>query len=339
MKNIIRFLAVFVLIVGLSNTAFASSMLNNYYTYRIYNQNYNDVNAKLIEFGESINVKSKTFPDIKYAYFRTKSDNTHFFVKIYPANKDTDIFVVSDTKYDKNDNILTEFFNQSSYKYGKIPDKQAKTEYENDFIGYARKGIFEGLAVLPDCLKPVKREITKLTKKSNNKDKQKVALPYKNEAINIPLTLVNTRRYHNNTTDVSILEREYRLKYKENKYTHAYEYIIYNSGTTPLTVKKIKAGSLASIVDVEAMTLIDFDKVDVMAWIGYFPPLIFLKIPAWYRNFRVAEETTRYAKSMPENYKIPASSNIKMVIMQYRDNPKPIYFNFERNGESFVVEF
>jgi len=338
MKKIVRHLLLLVLFIGLSNSAFASSMLNNYYAYRIYDQNYSDVNAKLLEYATENNIKSTTFSEIKYAYFRTKA-TAHYFMKIYPADKHTDIFVVADTPCDKTNNPLTRMLDKYSYKYKPLHDKQAYNEYKNDFIGYARKGYFQGLAVLPDCLKPVKNEVTKLTKKSNKKEKQKVALPYKNENVNIPLTLLNTRKYENTENGVLLLEREYRLKYKENKYTHAYEYVISNKSNSPLTVKKVKSTSLASLVDVEAMTLIDFDKVDVMAWVGTFPPLIFLKIPAWYRNFRVAEETTRYAKSMPENYKIPASGSIKMVIMQYKDNPKPVQFTFERNGESFVIEF
>ena len=113
--------------------------------------------------------------------------------------------------------------------------------------------------------------------------------------------------------------------------------------TNDLVLNKVKGSSVANIADLEAQTLVDLDRVDALSWSAVFPPLLvatcgasmLLKVPAYYRNVRVAKEVTEYAKSFPENYKIPAGSHITFTAIQYKENRKPLHFSFTRDGETF----
>ena len=320
------------------------STLRDVYAYRIKGQNYKDVyNAFLSYFGEK--AENAKVSQVQYAFIGTKvSTGSHYFVKFYPAYKDTNLFVVTDEKYDKVTNPITLAFNALSYNYVELFDKEAIGEYQTDFIGYVRKDYLRGFYVLPDYLKGVKGGIQKATDKvKRNKKKQPAALPYKNEDIQMNLTCIDEVKYKDVSNGITINAKEYRLQYKANKLAHAFKYVVYNNGTTDIVLNKVKGSSVANIADLEAQTLVDLDKVDAMCWAAVFPPLLvatcgasmLLKVPAYYRNVRVAKEVTEYAKSFPTNYKIPAGSHITFTAIQYKENRKPLHFYFTKNGELF----
>ena len=203
----------------------ASPMLQEMFGYRVKNHNYQNVNATLIQYFGEEKATKYFIPNVPCAYFKTNPDGSHFYIKIYPAHKNTDIFVVSDAKQNKTSNPLTKSFSALSYQYEVIKDKAAIDEYKNDFIENARSGAFNGIFVVPDCLAGVKKGITKATKKIKKNTKTTVALPYKNEAVNVNLPCIDEVNYKNDETQVAINSKEYRLKYKENKYAHAFQYM------------------------------------------------------------------------------------------------------------------
>ena len=76
----------------------------------IYDQDTNDIGVKLDLFGKTCIVPdgAASLSRMNQApivpIFIHNRDNGKFYVKIYPAHKDTNIFIVSDVKYDKNNN-------------------------------------------------------------------------------------------------------------------------------------------------------------------------------------------------------------------------------------------
>lgn len=322
----------------------AESTLRDVYAYKITGHYYKDVYNDLLNyFGEKAeNAKVKEVP---YAFLGTRAaTGSHYFVKIYPAYRDTNIFIVSDEKYNKETNPMTAAFQALSYNYAELLDKAAIGEYQTDFIGYVRQDYLKNFYVLPDYLKGVKSGVQKVTDKVKQaKKKQPVALPYKNEEVQMDLTCIDSVNYKDVNNGITINAKEYRLQYKANKIAHAFKYVVYNNGTTDLVLNKVNGGSVANIADLEAQTLVDLDRVDAMSWAAVFPPVLvatcgasmLLKAPAYYRNVRVAEEVTKYAKSFPENYKIPAGSHITFTAIQYKEKRKPLQFTFTRNGEVF----
>ena len=322
----------------------AEHTLRDVYAYKITGQNYKDVyNAFLNYFGEK--AENAKVPEVPYAFLGTRAaTGSHYFVKIYPAHKDTNMFIVADEKYDKTTNPITAAFKAMSYNYTELLDQAAIGEYQTDFIGYVRNDYLKNFYVLPDYLKGVKSGVQKATDKAKkNKKKQPAALPYKNEEVQMNLTCIDEVNYNDANGDITINAKEYRLQYKANKVAHAFKYVVYNKGTTDLVLNKVKGSSVANIADLEAQTLVDLDRVDAMSWAAVFPPVLvatcgasmLLKVPAYYRNVRVAKEVTDYAKSFPENYKIPAGSHITFTAIQYKENRKPLHFSFTRNGETF----
>ena len=85
-------------------------------------------------------VENVSEPEVKKlarnAYYATY-DNEHYYIKFYPALHDTDVYIVSDTSYDKENNGVTDFFKSQNYQYEKLEDNEAYKErggfayYEN----------------------------------------------------------------------------------------------------------------------------------------------------------------------------------------------------------------
>ena len=103
----------------------------------------------------------------------------HYYLKFYPANENTNLYVVSDSPYDKENNAITNFFNTNNFKYDKLEDKDALKEYKFDFIDYARRGNLEGLFIMPDYIKPLKTGMGKLNDKISKNSKNTSSIPSK----------------------------------------------------------------------------------------------------------------------------------------------------------------
>jgi hypothetical protein len=67
-------------------------------------------------------------------------------MKFYPALYDTDVYLVTDADYDKENNDVTDFFKSMNYQYETLEDKDAYKEYKFDFVDYARDGIYKQVA-------------------------------------------------------------------------------------------------------------------------------------------------------------------------------------------------
>ena len=66
-------------------------------------------------------------------------------------------------------------------------------------------------------------------KLSKNSEKNPV-IPYSEDNDQIDLAKVDSMTYTDNNAGITITINEYRLKQKENKYCHAYEYLVMNWG-------------------------------------------------------------------------------------------------------------
>ena len=116
------------------------------------------------------------------------------YIKFYPANGNTHMFIASDVSYSKDDNVATEFFKKYNMEYSRIKDKAARDEYENDFITYARTGALDGFFVFPDCFKPLKTGMSKINDKISKSSKKDSTIPYSVDTSAIKVSVGVLRR-------------------------------------------------------------------------------------------------------------------------------------------------
>ncbi len=341
MKKILKgFLAVSLLVL-FSATAHAAGMIKDYHAYRIKNQNIRTV----IPVVDSILSKESNVKKLaRNAYYATYGEE-HYYIKFYPALHDTDVYIVSDASYDKENNGVTEFFTSQNYRYETLEDKEAYKEYKFDFIDYARSGALDGLFTLPDGLKPLKKGMSKLNDKMSKGNDKTSSIPYSEDNDPIDLTCVDSEEFYNADADVTVTVNEYRLKNKENKYVHAFEYVVKNNSDSDIKIEKVFSERLAGVKDVTTSTFVDMDRLDLADNLGV--PLavatgglsLGFTVANNVRLAKVIKESTRFAHSLPENYDLKANSSMRILCLKFKDDPKPLQFTIQKQGQTYKFTY
>ncbi|MBR1907914.1 hypothetical protein IJ818_03155 [bacterium] len=341
MKKMLKYICIVSLLILFSTTANAAGMIKDYHAYRIKNQNIRTILPVVDNIlSKEVEVKKLT----GNAYYATYG-NEHYYMKFYPALNDTDVYIVTDTKYDKKNNEVTDFFKSQNYKYETLQDKAAYKEYKFDFIDYARSGALDGLFTLPDGLKPLKRGMNKLNDKMSKGKEKTSAIPYSEDNDSINLTQVDTKEFYNADTDITVTINEYRLKNKENKYVHAFEYIVKNNSKSDIKVEKVYSERLAGLKDITTSTFVDLDKLDVVDTLA-----IPLAIPTCGLSFgftiannirlaKVIAESTRFAHTLPENYDLKANSSMRILCLKFKDDPQPLQFTVKKLDKTYSFTY
>lgn len=341
MKKVLKGICVLSLLVLFSATANAAGMIKDYYAYRIKNQNIRTV-VPVVD-----NILSKEVEVKKLegnAYYATYGDE-HYYMKFYPALHDTDVYIVTDGEYDKNNNGVTDFFKSQNYRYETLEDKEAYKEYKFDFIDYARSGALDGLFTLPDGLKPLKKGMSKLNDKMSKGNEKTSAIPYSEDNDPIDLTRIDTEEFYNADAEVTVTINEYRLKNKENKYVHAFEYIVKNNSNSDIKVEKVYSERLAALKDVTTSTFVDLDRLDLadnlavpLAVVTGGTSLVFT-VANNVRLAKVIKEATRFSHSLPENYDLKANSSMRILCLKFKDDPKPLQFTIKKLGQTYSFTY
>ena len=341
MKKMLNGICVVSILVLSSATANASAMIKDYHAYRIKDQNIRTV-VPVVDNILSKEVEVKKLE--RNAYYATYG-NEHYYMKFYPALNDTDVYIVTDGKYDKKNNGVTDFFKSQNYKYETLEDKAAYKEYKFDFIDYARSGALEGLFTLPDGLKPLKKGMNKINDKMSKGNKKTSAIPYSEDNNPINLTRIDSQEFYDADADVTVTVNEYRLKNKENKYVHAFEYIVKNNSNANIKVEKVYSERLAALKDVTTSTFVDMDRLDVADTLA-----LPLAIPTGGLSFgftiannvrlaRVIKESTRFSHSLPENYDLKANSSMRILCLKFKDDPKTLEFTVNKLGQTYSFAY
>ncbi len=342
-------LLLLVLLMMLVNSGIASAEITkNFYAYQIKNINIRqlvfDINSVLSSYKGTD--KFVPLENVNNAYIYSDS-KCSYFLRLYPANKDTNIFVVSNEKYDVNNNEMTQFLKQYGYKYDKVEDKAALKEYKFDFFTLARKQELGNFYISPDLVKPLKTGMAKLNNKMAKNNKKTSVFPYSNDTEPINLTLLDSSNYYDSDAKITIVQNEYRLKEKENKYVHAYEYVVTNRNNSSASVTATSE-RLAGLKDVTTEAFVDLDRLDLLDTVATFPPVLLLtvgtsaicSVPNWIRLAKITKESKRYANALPENYELKPQNNMRILVLKYKDDPKPLNFNFNfSNGKTYKVTF
>ena len=337
MKKIFKLL-IFVLLITFANSNIASAKITkNFYGYQVRNVNIRELTS---EINTAINAyqgddKFNPLEDVNNAYIYS-DENCSYFVRLYPSNKDTNIYVVSNEKYDVEQNELTDLLKSGGYVFEKLDDKAALKEYKFDFFTLARNQELGNFYISPDLVKPLKTGMAKLNNHMAKDNKKTSVFPYSNDTEPIKLTQVDSITHYDNNAKISITQNEYRLKQKENKYVHAYEYIVTNKNNSTATVSATSE-RLASLKDVTTESFVDLDRLDLIDTVGSFPPVVVLtagtsllcSVPNWIRLAKITKESKRYTNSLPENYELRPQTNMRVLVLKYKNNPKPVKFNFK----------
>jgi len=341
MKKMLKGICVVSLLVLFSATANAAGMIKDYHAYRIKNQNIRTV-VPVVDSILSREVEVKKLEG--NAYYATYGDG-HYYMKFYPALYDTDVYIVTDKDYDKDNNDVTNFFKSQNYRYETLEDKDAYKEYKFDFVDYARSGALDGLFTLPDGLKPLKKGMSKLNDKMSKGNDKTSAIPYSVDNDPINLTRIDTEEFYNADTNVTVTINEYRLKNKENKYVHAFEYIVKNNSNTDIKVEKVYSERLAALKDVTTSTFVDLDKLDLadnlavpLAFVTGGTSLAFT-VANNVRLGMVIKEATRFSHSLPENYDLKANSSMRILCLKFKDDPKPLQFTIKKLGQTYSFTY
>ena len=341
MRKMLKKFCVLSLLVVFSATANAASMIKDYHAYRIKNQNIRTV-VPVVDDILSQEVEVKKLG--RNAYYATYGDG-HYYMKFYPALHDTDVYLVTDEAYDKDNNDVTDFFKSQNYKYETLEDKEAYKEYKFDFIDFARSGALDGLFTLPDGLKPLKQGMSKLNDKLSKGNEKTSAIPYSEDMDPIDLTCIDVDEFYNKDADVFVTIKEYRLKNKENKYVHAFEYIVKNNSNSDIKVEKVYSERLAGLKDVTTSTFVDLDRLDVADNLAV--PLAVatgglsfgFTIANNVRLGMVIKEATRFAHSLPENYDLKAKSAMRILCLKFKEDPQPLQFTVNKNGQTYKFAY
>ena len=341
MKKMLKGLCVLSLLVLFSATANAAGMIKDYHAYRIKNQNI----RKVVPVVDNILTREADVKKLaRNAYYASYGDE-HYYMKFYPALLDTDVYIVTDASYDKENNDVIEFFKSQNYIYENLEDKEAYKEYKFDFVDYARSGELDGLFTLPDGLKPLKKGMSKLNDKMSKGNEKTSAIPYSEDNDPIDLTCIDSQEFYNSEANVTVTINEYRLKNKENKYVHAFEYIVKNNSNSDIKVEKVYSERLAGLKDVTTSTFVDLDRLDLADNLAV--PLAFVTGGASLgftvaNNVRlgmVIKEATRFAHSLPENYDLKANSSMRILCLKFKEDPKPLQFTVNKQGRTYSFTY
>lgn len=348
MKKIIRLLCL-VLLMTLVNTGIVfAGVSKNFYGYQVKNVDIRQFGQAIKSTVDSYNGNDGFVPleNVKNAYIYSDA-NCSYFIRLYPANENTNIYVVSNEKYDVKNNELTQYLDQSGCQYEKLDDRDALREYKFDFFTLARKHELGNFYISPDLVKPLKVGMAKLNNKMAKNNKKTSVFPYNNDQDPIDLTCVDTQNLYDEDAKVYIVQREYRLKQKENKYVHAYEYVVTNKNSSSASVT-VTSERLAGLKDVTTESFVDLDRLDLIDTVGTFPPVlvctagtsIICSVPNWIRLARITAESKRYANALPDNYQLSAGGNMRILVMKYKNDPKPLKFNIKfADGTVHNIEF
>ena len=338
MRKILK-LFILVLLITLVNAGIVSAadITKNFYGYQVKNVN---IRQLVYEINSAINDyqgadKFTPLENVSNAYIYADNDCT-YFVKLYPANQNTNIYVVSNEKYNVEKNDLTEVLAQGGYKFEKLEDKDALKEYKFDFFTLARKQELGNFYISPDLVKPLKTGMKKLNNHMAKDSKKTSVFPYTPDTEPINLDCVDTISMYDEDAKIAIIQKEYRLKQKENKYVHAYEYVLTNKNSSKATVTATSE-RLAALKDVTTESFVDLDRLDLIDTVGTFPPVLvltagtsaLLSIPNWVRLARITAEAKRYSNALPENYELKQQADMRILVLKYKDDPKPIKFNIK----------
>ena len=341
MKKMLKCICTLSILTLFSAAANAAGMIKDYHAYRIKNQNIRTV----VPVVDNILSKEAEIKKLsRNAYYAVYGDE-HYYMKFYPALYDTDVYIVTDGDYDKESNGVTDFFKSQNYKYETLEDKDAYKEYKFDFIDYARSGALDGLFTLPDGLKPLKEGMNKINDKMSKGNEKTSAIPYSEDNEPIDLTCIDSEEYNNKETNVTVTVNEYRLKNKENKYVHAFEYIVKNNSNSGIKVEKVYSERLAALKDITTSTFVDMDRLDVADTLGV--PLAIatgglslgFTVANNVRLARVVKEATRYSHSLPENYDLKAKSSMRILCLKFKDDPKPLQFTIVKQGQTYQFAY
>ena len=348
MKKIFRLLILVVLVALFNSGIVYANITKNFYAYQVKNIN---IRGLKLNIDNAINSyqgtdKFKPISNVNNAYIYSDT-NCSYFVRLYPANQDTNIYVVSNEKYDVKNNELTQLLQQYGYQFDKVEDKAALKEYKFDFFTLARKNELGNFYISPDLVKPLKTGMAKLNNRMAKDNKKTSVFPYSNDTNPIDLTKVDTTNYNDDDAKISIVQNEYRLKEKENKYVHAFEYVVTNKNNSTVSVSATSE-RLAGLKDVTTESFVDLDRLDLIDTVGSFPPVVLLtagtsllcSVPNWVRLAKITKESKRYANALPENYQLKPNGNMRILVLKYKDNPKPLNFNFKfSNGTATNITF
>ena len=348
MKKIFNllFLALLILLI---NTGVASAELaKNFYAYQVKDVNIRQLSVEIQNAIDSYKGSDKFQPleKVKNAYIYS-DENCTYFVRLYPANENTNIFVVSNEKYNVENNEMTELLTYYGYKYDKVEDRAAMKEYKFDFFTLARKQELGNFYISPDLVKPLKTGMAKLNNHMAKDNKKTSVFPYTPDNEPINLTLLDSTNYYDENARVSVVQNEYRLKEKENKYVHAHEYLVTNKNNS---TAKVTATSerLAGLKDVTTESFVDLDRLDLLDTVATFPPVLVLtagtsalcSVPNWIRLAKITKESKRYTNALPENYELKPQGQMRVLVLKYKENPKPVTFNFKfADGRTYDVTF
>ena len=337
MKKILK-LFVLVLLITFANSNIASAEITkNFYAYQVKNVNIRELTSEINNTLEAYKGEDKLKPleNVNNAYIYS-DENSSYFVKLYPSNENTNIYVVSNEKYDVEQNELTDFLTKGGYDFDKLEDKDALKEYKFDFFTLARKQELGNFYISPDLVKPLKTGMKKLNNNMAKDNKKTSVFPYTPDTEPINLDCVDTISFYDEDAKISILQNEYRLKQKENKYVHAYEYILTNKNNSSATIT-VTSERVAALKDVTTESFVDLDRLDLIDTVGSFPPVVVLtagtsllcSVPNWVRLARITAESKRFSNSLPENYELKQQADMRILVLKYKDDPKPLKFNIK----------
>ncbi len=348
MKRFFKLL-VFVLLITFANSGIVSAEITkNFFGYQVKNVNIRqlvyEIDSAIAAYkGED---KFKPLENVSNAYIYT-DPNCTYFIRLYPANQNTNIYVVSNEKYDVENNEMTELLTRGGYQFGELEDDAALKEYKFDFFTLARKQELGNFYISPDLVKPLKSGMKAINNKMAKDNKKTSVFPYTPDNEPINLDCVDTTSYYDENAKISIIQREYRLKQKENKYVHAYEYVLTNKSNYDASVTATSE-RLAALKDVTTESFVDLDRLDLIDTVGTFPPVLILtagtsallSVPNWVRLARITAESKRFANALPENYELKQQADMRILVLKYKDDPKPLNFNIKfSNGTVRNIAF
>ena len=348
MKKILN-LFVLALLITLVNSGIVSAEISkNFYGYQVKDVNIRQLTHEVNSAIDAYKGDDKFVPleNVKNTYIYT-DPNCTYFIRLYPAKADTNIYVVSNEKYDVEKNELIDFLTQCGYQVTKLDDKDALREYKFDFFTLARKNELGNFYISPDLVKPLKTGMKKLNNKMAKDNKKTSVFPYTPDKDPIDLTCIDSTNYYDEHSKFSFVQNEYRLKQKENKYVHAFEYLVINKNNSTATVN-VTCERLAALKDVTTESFVDLDRLDLIDTVGTFPPVLIctagtsalLSIPNWIRLARITAESKRYSNALPENYELRSQGEMRILVLKYKDDPKPLQFNIKfSDGTVYNVKF
>ena len=350
MKNFLRLL-VLVLLITLTNSGIVSAEITkNFYGYQVKDVNIRQLKYEIDSAIEAYKGEDKFKPleneNVSNAYIYT-DPNCTYFVKLYPAKADTNIYVVSNEKYNVEKNDLTDLLTQNGYKVVKLEDEDALKEYKFDFFTLARKNELGNFYISPDLVKPLKTGMKKINNSMAKDSKKTSVFPYTPDKDPIDLDCVDTTNFYDEKANISIVQNEYRLKQKENKYVHAYEYLLVNKNPSKATVTATSE-RLAALKDVTTESFVDLDRLDMIDTVGTFPPVLImtagtsalLSVPNWVRLAKITAESKRFSNALPENYELKPYAEMRILVLKYKDDPKPLKFNIKfEDGTEHNITF